>query len=88
MLAVFASHESRAISSFEIAKTQANFLYFCNLKSINFSLTEKMFLFSSKFLFKQCYCNKIVIVITLKVGQQNPIESIQNTSHKQKGTYI
>lgn len=58
MLAAFASHELRAISSFEIAKTKANFLYFCNLQGINFSLTEKIFLLSRKFIFKQCYCNE------------------------------
>ena len=57
MLAAFASHELRAISSFKVAKTQANFLCFCNLQSINFSLTEKMFLLSREFIFKQCYCN-------------------------------
>ena len=42
-ITVFASHELRAISSFEIAKTQTNFLRFSNLRGINFSLTEKSF---------------------------------------------
>ena len=58
MLVAFASHKLRAISLFDIAKTQANFIYFCNLQSLNFSLTEKMFLLSREFISKQPYCNE------------------------------